>query len=151
MRLAAYVILSLLSTSPAYAKLPVGLLKLVGTFVSDDGYRFVVTPAGNALALRTNAELTRYPECHTKIGKATGVYTFPEDPEFGEVFYQLSRDYCPYLDGKVTLHHNRALTGVDVYLIDVQIRPRSTVPGQGPNDEITMRWSLTKISGLSDQ
>lgn len=138
---------SLAGPAPAQAALPPDLAKLVGTYVSE-GHRFVVTPAGNTLALRTDAELTKESGCHTRVGPATGQYYDPRFPGAAEVYYQLDRENCPGVDGAVTLHYNRAFTGVDVFLIDVMIQ-RNSVPmnPHGITNGRSVRWSLTKVSG----
>ena len=119
------------------------LAKLVGTYQSL-GQRIDVVPAGNTVALRTNADLSGDPACGTRVSRALGQYV---SNSAAEVQFQLSKGSCSNLDGAVTLHYNRAFTGVDVYLIDVVIR-RNSVPMNPRNVQNgrSLRWSLTKLN-----
>lgn len=125
------------SAAPAKAMSP-ALQKLVGVYESD-GYRFVVSQSGNSLVLRTNAELSASTSCRTKISRMLREETLPGNNDYAEAYFQLDTSQCTQIniDGFVTLHHNVAITGVDVYLIDVVI--------QRSRPDRTVRWSLNKI------
>jgi hypothetical protein len=130
-------------STQAHAALPPSLAKLVGSYESR-GQRIDVIQAGNTLAIRTHADLSGDPACGTRVSPALGQYVANSA---AEVHFQLSKGSCPNMDGALTLHYNRALTGVDVFLIDVVIH-RNSMPSNVHNitNGRSIRWSLTKLN-----
>lgn len=130
------LLISSLFASPAQAA--PGLQKIVGVFQARDGERFEVSLRGREIILRTNAELSRYGLCKSPIVMKTSAVSSSEG--FAQAKFSPEAAGCIRMDGPIVVHYNRALTGVDVHLIDVVIRsPRGRDRGQ------TMRWSLDRI------
>jgi hypothetical protein len=116
-----------------------GLQKLPGTYVSDEGKQFVLSVSGRTATLRTNAELSRYDLCRSPVTLTTA--SLDSDDDYAEARFEMGRGICDRVDGPVTFHYNKALTGVDVYLVDVVIRE-----GHGRDRGQTMRWHLRKVN-----
>ncbi len=130
------LLVSSLFASPAQAA--PGLQKIVGVFQSRDGERFEVSLRGREIILRTNAELSRYGLCRSPISMKTSAVSSSEG--FAQAKFSPEAAGCTRMDGPIVVHYNRALTGVDVHLVDVVIRsPRGRDRGQ------TMRWSLKRV------
>lgn len=135
--LLAFAISGLGWTSTAQA-VP-GLQKLVGVFQSSRGERFIVSMKGNEVTLRTNAELSKYGLCRAQVTLKTTLLSSSEG--FAQAKFRPSDAGCARIDGPITLHYNRAITGVDVHLIDVVIRQ-----GRGRDRGQTMRWHLERTN-----
>lgn len=115
-----------------------GLQKIVGVFQARSGERFEIALRGREIVLRTNAELSRYGLCKAPIVMKTSLISSSEG--FAQAKFSPQAAGCARMDGPIVVHYNRALTGVDVHLIEVVIRsPRGRDRGQ------TMRWSLDRV------
>jgi hypothetical protein len=128
----------LLSAASSTVHAAPGLAKLHGTYRSDEGRQFIVTVNGGKAILRTDAELSRYGLCKTPVVLVTA--NLDSDDDYAEARFDSAQGGCSHIDGPITLHYNRALTGVDVFLVDVVIRA-----GHGRDSGQSMRWHLTKI------
>lgn len=127
---------TLFTASPAHAT--PGLQKIVGVFHARGGERFEVSIRGREIILRTNAELSRYGLCKSPVVMRTNMVSSSEG--FAQAKFSPEAAGCTRMDGPIVVHYNRALTGVDVHLVDVVIRsPRGRDRGQ------TMRWSLDRV------
>ena len=127
---------TLFASAPAHAA--PGLRKIVGIFQARGGERFEVSLREREIILRTNAELSRYGLCGSPIVMKTSVVSSSE--RFAQAKFSPQAAGCSGMDGPIVVHYNRAITGVDVHLIDVVIRaPRGRDRGQ------TMRWSLHRV------
>jgi hypothetical protein len=127
-----------LSASAVQAHADPGHQKILGSFHSQDGTQFVVSRKGAAFFLRTNAELSKYGLCASPISISSTLLSSSEG--FAQLKFDPKSAGCRGMDGPIVLHYNRALTGIDVHLIDVVIRsPR------GRDRGLTMRWSLRRL------
>jgi hypothetical protein len=136
------------ASSGAFAKSNAAspLQNLIGIYQTHNGGQVAVVAKGNTLFMKANFDLTGDEQCQTRISAPVGVDSYPQDPDYAEVFYRLSKGNCPNIDGKVTLHYNVSLFGNPVYLIDVVIHPNTIVSnGHGSTNKVTKRWSLIKI------
>jgi hypothetical protein len=109
------------------------------------GQVLVTLKANGRLAMSSTMDITGS-DCRASIGPAEWLRAFPTlgPYTFVEVRFKLNKGNCPWIAGRyVTLHYNRALTGADIYQVEVTLR-RAHWAFRG-RKKGTKTWDLTKL------
>jgi hypothetical protein len=125
--------------------------RFLGRYVASDnalwsgvaGQVLVRLKTHGRLAMTSTMDITGS-DCHAVIGPARRLRAFPAIGADAAVDVQfiLRKGNCPWISGRyVTLHYNRALTGADIYQVEVSLRSAE----RGQEGEGTQTWDLNKL------
>jgi hypothetical protein len=110
------------------------------------GQVLVTLKADGRLAISSTMDITGS-HCRASIGPAEWLRAFPDVGSLTlvEVRFKLNKGNCTWIVGRyVTLHYNRALTGADIYQVDVVLR-RGRWAFRGRKGKGTQTWDLIKL------